>query len=88
MNYFFEIRGEDICRYRKRTINTVTGTTKNNKNHKKIRNKMKWKKKGGMTWLFKQKEEAPTKISENHKKPENLQKNVEKHKKIEILEIY
>jgi len=30
------------------------------------------KKKGGMTWLFKQKEEAPTKISENHQKQKKL----------------
>ena len=30
--------------------------------------------KSGMTWLFKQKEEAPTTISENHQKPENFKK--------------
>ena len=75
------IKGKDTYRYIKPTLNTATGTTKNYKNDKKIRNKMTWKKKGGMTWLFKQKEEAPTKITENHQKPEKLKKSVKKNEK-------
>ena len=52
----------------KRTIKTVKIPINSYEKQNKTRHKIKWKKKSGMTWLFKQKEEAPTKISENHQK--------------------